>query len=103
MPDPLRDSYKNRSRLLERLDRMVASGQVTDTEAAQLRAAETEDEFDAAVTAIRTRHAGARLRAAVDDGHMSEEEAEANLARIRAGEHPRGLRALLGRLTGGNR
>ena len=63
MPDRSGESFKNQSQLSERLDRMIASGQVTGTEAAQLRTAETGDDFDAAVTALRTRHAGARLRA----------------------------------------
>lgn len=92
-------SFKNRQRLLGRLDRMVASGQVTDVEAGQLRAAEDEAQFQAAVTAIRSRHAGTRLAAAVTAGEMSQSEADANLDRIRRGEHPRGLRAHLGRLS----
>jgi hypothetical protein len=92
-------SYENRNRLLERLDHMVESGQVTDDEAARLRAAGTADEFEAAVVAIRTRHADARLTAVVDAGQMSQADADANLERIRSGEHPRGLRAHLARIA----
>ena len=93
------EGFKNRDRLLDRLDRMVESGQVTDEEAERLRAADNAEDFDAAVVAIRTRHAQARLDAAVAAGQMSKDDADANLARIRAGEHPRGLRAHLGRLA----
>jgi hypothetical protein len=93
------EGYKNRARLLDRLDHLVGTGQVTEEEAQGLRRAEDPQDFDAAVVAIRTRHAQARLDAAVAAGQMSKDEADANLARIRAGEHPRGLRAHLGRLA----
>jgi hypothetical protein len=95
---PFEVDFKNRQRLLERLDRVVRSGQVTDQEATRLRQAESDSEFQAAVAAIRSRHAGARLSAAVEAGQMSQSEADANLERIRRGEHPKGLRAHLGRL-----
>ncbi len=99
MAELLGDGFKNRRRLLARVDRMVESGQVTDDEASRLRAAKTDGDFDAAVVAIRSRHAGARLAAAVDAGRMSQAEADANLERIQRGEHPRGLRAHLSELT----
>lgn len=98
MGDPFGEGFTNRSRLLDRLDRMVASGQVTDDEAARLRSAESAQDSDAAVVAIRARHAKERLDAAVAAGQMTQDDAEANLAKINAGEHPRGLRAHLGRL-----
>lgn len=85
----------NRGRVLERLGRMVAKGQVSAVEADRLRAARTDEEHDAAVVAIRSRHAEARLNAAVESGAMSRTEADENLARIQQGEHPRGLRAHL--------
>ncbi|MGH9077646.1 MAG: hypothetical protein ACRDY0_09390 [Acidimicrobiales bacterium] len=91
--------FENGGRLLERLDRMVEKGQVTAEEAGRLRAAETDGDFDAAVVAIRGRHAGVRLSAAVDAGQMSQAEDDANLERIRRGEHPRGLRAHVARLA----
>jgi hypothetical protein len=93
------DRFKNRRRLLERLDHMVESGQVTAAEGERLRAAQTDDAFDAAVVSIRSRHAVARLSAAVESGQMSQGEADTNLERIRKGEHPRGLRAHLARLA----
>ncbi|MHB1533891.1 MAG: hypothetical protein ACYC1D_04605 [Acidimicrobiales bacterium] len=71
---------------------MVASGRVSEQEGERLRAAGGPDEFDAVVGEIRVRHAGARLDAAVAGGAMSQEEADANLARLRNGEHPRSLR-----------
>ena len=91
--------YGNRARLLERLDHMVEAGQVTQDEAAQLRTATTDDEFEAAIVAIRSRHAEPALRAAVEAGGMSQSDADTDLARIRSGEHPPGLRSHLGRYT----
>jgi hypothetical protein len=73
----------------------VASGRITEDEAAQLRASEGTPEFDAAVGAIRARHAGAQMEGAIADGEMSQEEADGYLDRLRNGEHPRGLRARL--------
>jgi polyhydroxyalkanoate synthesis regulator phasin len=82
-------------RILQQVERMVASGRITDEEAARLRAAEGKPEFDAVVGAIRARHAGAHMEAAVAEGDMSQEEADAYVARLRRGEHPKGLRARL--------
>jgi hypothetical protein len=89
----------NRKRLLERLDHMVEAGQVTAEEAGRLRSATIDAEFDAATVAIRTRHASASMSAAVEAGDMTQVEADTNLARVRNGEHPRGLRAHVARLT----
>ncbi len=82
-------------RIIQQLDRMVASGRVTEEEAAQLRAAEGTPEFDAVVGTIRARHAGAHMDAAVAEGDMSQQEADGYLDRLRHGEHPKGLRARL--------
>jgi hypothetical protein len=82
-------------RIVQQLDRMVASGAITDDEAAQLRAAEGTPAFDVVVGSIRARHAGAHMEAAVAGGTMSQEEADGYLARLRSGEHPEGLRARL--------
>ncbi|MEO8899637.1 MAG: hypothetical protein ABI352_02195 [Candidatus Dormibacter sp.] len=89
---------KSRGRILERLDKMMASGRVTETEAARLRAAADEVQFDEAVRSIRVRHAGARLDAVVEGGQMTQEEAAGYLERLRKGEHPRSLRTHLGKL-----
>jgi hypothetical protein len=91
-------SSRQAARLLARLDRMVTSGQITAMEAAQLRASEGTPAFDDAVRMIRTRHAAARLDAAVDEGAMTEAEAASYRTRLERGEHPRSLRAHLGRL-----
>ena len=48
---------KNRNRLLERLDHFVRSGQVTEEEATDLRAATNDEDYEAVVVRIRTRHA----------------------------------------------
>ena len=90
---------KNRNRLLERLDHLVRSGQVTEEEATDLRAATNDEDYEAAVVRIRTRHARVRLDAAVDAGQMTQAEASANLEQIEEGKHPRGLRAHLRKLT----
>jgi hypothetical protein len=90
---------KNRERLLERLNHLVRSGQLTAEEATVLRAATNAEDFEAAVVRIRTRHAGARLDAAVEAGKMTEAEAKANIERLQKGEHPRGLRAHLRKIT----
>ena len=92
---------KGRERLLKQLDKMVASGRVTETEAARLRAAAGSDEFDQAAREIRVRHAGEHLNAAVEGGQMTQEEANAHLEGLRRGEHSRFLRAHLRSLLPG--
>jgi polyhydroxyalkanoate synthesis regulator phasin len=82
-------------RIIEQVDKMVASGRITEDEAARLRATEGTAEFDAAVGAIRARHAGVQMEAAVAGGEMSRDEANGYLDRLRNGEHPKGLRAKL--------
>jgi polyhydroxyalkanoate synthesis regulator phasin len=84
-----------RERLLKQLDKMVASGRVTENEAARLRAATGSDEFDNAARDIRVRHAREHLNAAVEGGQMTEEEANAHLEGLKRGEHSRSLRAQL--------
>ncbi len=79
-------------RILERLDRMVASGRITPDEAAQLRAAAGTAEFDAAMASIRARHAQAHTDAAVAAGTMSPEDAASSLERVRGGDHSADLR-----------
>jgi hypothetical protein len=59
---------ENRDRLLERLDHLVRSGQVTAEEAADLRSTNNLEDYEAAVARIRTRHARVRLDAAVEAG-----------------------------------
>jgi len=82
-------------RLLEQLDGMVRSGRVTEHEAAALRAASDTEAFDDVLQGIRVRHASTRLTSAVEDGSMSQEEADGFLLRLKMGEHPRSLRAHL--------
>jgi polyhydroxyalkanoate synthesis regulator phasin len=82
-------------RITEQVDKMVKSGRITEEEAARLRATEGTVDFDAAVGAIRARHASAHVEGAIAEGEMSQEEADGYLERLRNGEHPEGLRARL--------
>lgn len=82
-------------RIIGRIDKMVASGRITEDEAERLRATEGTADFDAAIGVIRARHAAAHMEGAVDAGELSQEEADGYLGRLRNGEHPKGLRARL--------
>ena len=84
-----------RERILARLDHMVAAGRITPDEAARLRGAGDAEDFEQAMGGIRARHAGARLDAAVDGGHMTRGDADEWIERLRGGDHPRELRGLL--------
>jgi polyhydroxyalkanoate synthesis regulator phasin len=79
-------------RILERLDAMVATGRVTEEEAARLRACAGTVEFGPALAAIRARHAAVHTEAAVREGRMTQDEADAALDRVRSGEHSGSLR-----------
>jgi hypothetical protein len=85
---------RNRARLLERLDKMVEAGRLTEDEAARLRGAAESSEFSDAVGEIRRRHATARLDDAVADGRLTPEETGALRERLENGEDPRFLRGL---------
>jgi hypothetical protein len=85
----------HQDRILKQVDKMLASGRVTDHEAARLRGAEGTEEFEGVVAEIRLRHARAHLDAAVVEGEMTTHEAEDYATRIGQGEHPKGLRARL--------
>lgn len=98
MNDDFETGPKSQERILARLDKMVASGRVTETEAARLRAAIQPEEFEAAVRSIRLRHAGARLDAAVQGGQMTQQEADGYRDGLAKGEHPRSLRNHLTKL-----
>ena len=82
-------------RILQQLDKMVASGRITEDEAADLRAAEGTEQFERAVGVIQARHAGEHIESAIAAGEMTQEEADAYLDRLRRGDHPKGLRARL--------
>lgn len=86
---------RKRAQLVKGLDRMVASGRVTESEAERLRSTDDPGEFETAVRDIRVRHAGAKLKVAVEGGHMTREEADASLERLRSGDHMQSLRAYL--------
>ncbi len=85
-------SSKGRDRIVKQLDQMVKSGHVTEAEAKKLRGAATAREFGDAVQSIRVRHAAAKLRAAVESGHMTQEEVAAYMERLEKGEHPKSHR-----------
>jgi hypothetical protein len=80
-------------RIIEQLEKMVASGRITPEEAARLRAAAGTSDFDSAMGEIRGRHARVHADAAVAAGRLSREEADATLDRVRDGEHTDELRA----------
>ena len=82
-------------RIVEQVDKMVASGRITEEEAERLRATEGTADFDAAVGEIRARHASAHMGKAIAEGEMTQEEADSYVERLRGGEHPEGLRARL--------
>jgi polyhydroxyalkanoate synthesis regulator phasin len=79
-------------RIIDHVDRMVASGLITAEEAAQLRAAQGTEGFEEAIVAIRARHAQAHTDTAVSHGRMNQEEADGLLERVRSGEHSSELR-----------
>lgn len=64
---------------------MVETGRVTDWEASKLRAASEPDAFDSVMRGIRLRHVEAKLLAAVEDGRITQVDADANLASLRSG------------------
>ena len=82
-------------RILQQLDKMVASGRITEDEATDLRAATGTEQFQRAVGAIQARHAGEHMESAIAAGEMTQAEADAYLDRLRRGDHPKGLRARL--------
>jgi hypothetical protein len=82
-------------RIVEQLEKMVASGRITEDEAAHLRAAQGTSEMGTVMGEIRARHASPHLESAVRAGEMSREEADQQLGLIKTGEHPKGLRARL--------
>jgi hypothetical protein len=92
---------KGRERLLKQLDKMAASGRITETEAAQLHAASDSTEFDQAARDIRVRHAREHLNAAVEGGQMTQQEAHSHLEGLKRGGHSRSLRAHLRSLLPG--
>jgi len=87
--------WRTRDRLVGRLDRMVESGHLTQNEAQRLRMAAEPRDFNHVVRDIRTRHAGRKLDAMVADGSLKRSDAVRFLDRLRAGEHPRSIRAHL--------
>jgi len=80
-------------RIIEQLEKMVASGGITPEEAVRLRATAGTTEFDSVMGEIRARHAGVHTDAAVAAGRMSRQEADVALDRVRDGEHTAELRA----------
>jgi hypothetical protein len=84
--------WMRRTRLLNKLDRLVDSGRLTSAEAARLRAASNADEFDAVAREISVRHARGDLDKAVAAGEITEDEADRRLEAVQKGEHRRSLR-----------
>lgn len=94
----IQGDWGKRERLVEHLDRLVASGRLTEGEAERLRTADDPDAFNAVLREIRVRHARATLEAAVDGGQMTRTEADEVLERMSRGEHGPSLRRHVGRL-----
>ncbi len=86
---------RQRSRILEQLDKMVGKGQMTEEEAARLRVASSDAEFDSVIRDVRARHAGQRIDAAVRSGSMSQQEGDDILAGVKRGEHSMSFRTRL--------
>ena len=84
--------WVRRTRLLNKLDRLVDSGRLTSAEAARLRAASNADEFDTVAQEISVRHARTDLDEAVAAGEMTEDEAPRRLEALQKGEHRRSRR-----------
>jgi hypothetical protein len=82
--------HAHSERLPERLDKMVAAGRITDEEAERLRAAEPGQRDDI-VREIRLNHARAKLGGAVEEGRLTQGEADDILGRLAKGERPRFL------------
>ena len=89
-----RASHGSRTRVIERLDRMVASGRITRRRRTACVRAVGTAAFDAVITAIRARHAQAHTDTAVMAGTMSPEDAAYVHWRIGTsdGEHSADLR-----------
>ena len=79
---------KQRARIVASLDRMVVSGRLTKEEADRLCGADKPERFDSAIRGIRVRHARAKLPAAIEDGSLSQDDADVILNRLRSGIHP---------------
>jgi SAM-dependent methyltransferase len=75
---------------IERLDKMVAAGRITKEEAERLRSAEPSMRDDI-VREIRLRHARAKLGPAVEDGRVTQAEADDIVGHVASGERPRFL------------
>lgn len=82
--------HAHREGLLERLDKLVEAGRITEEEAERLRAAEP-GERDDLIREIRLNHAKAKLDPAVEDGRLTQDEADDILGRLANGERPRFL------------
>jgi len=89
---------RKQNQLVKGLDRMLKSGRVTESEAAELRAASDPATFEELLQNLRVRHATEKMNAAVVGGYMTQEEANTNVKRLQNGEHPRSLRAHLAKI-----
>jgi CRISPR/Cas system-associated endoribonuclease Cas2 len=84
------------AQMLERVDKIVAAGRLTEEEGARLHAAAHSGGLDEELRKVRLRHAKARLQRSVESGRVSEDDAQRILERLNAGDDPRivlGLRA----------
>lgn len=98
------DATSEPSAALEaRLDRMVEAGRVTAVEADRVSAATEPGEREAAMHAIRRRHASERVAAAAGAGVLSEAEARDAAARIAEIDDHADLRRFVAEVIGAHR
>lgn len=88
------------ARLRKRLERMVASGRITDAEAREVLAATDAGARETAIAAIQRRHATDRIRKAVKSGAVSEFAAQEAYERIADARDGAALRRVVREYTG---
>lgn len=83
--------------VLERLDKLVQAGRVSEEEAERLRQAAGTNQFAEIVREFRLAHVSERLDEAVSHGQLPEDEAAVILERLESGEPPKFLPRFLRR------
>jgi polyhydroxyalkanoate synthesis regulator phasin len=73
----------------KRVARMLKAGRVTQEEADRVLLASDPGDLEQAITAIRMRHAQAKVDTDVKRGRMTKDEADQLIQRIERGEDPR--------------
>lgn len=87
-----------REKVMKRLDQLIETGRLTADEAALLRSAQGDAEFDAAARQVRQRHVHEEVDAAVTANALTREEGNALANELLACRDPRRRRQLRNRL-----